>query len=136
MKKKLLILALILLSIGVKAQMKPFVGVSFHNRGYSLQGGGKYDNWVGLVGYSVPLTSAINPTLFFSNVGYEISLKEGFNITPLIGLSSFRYLYKESAAAWMGGVEIGKDINDGRFFINGNYCEGLFIGGGIKIFVN
>jgi hypothetical protein len=75
MKKQLLILALIILYIGVKAQVKPFIGLSFHNKGYSLQGGGKYKDWVGLVGCSKPLTSAINPTLFFSNVGYEISLQ-------------------------------------------------------------
>jgi hypothetical protein len=132
MKKQLLILALIILCIGAKAQVKSFIGLSFHNRGYSLQGGGKYKDWVGLVGYSKPLTSAINPTLFFSNVGYEISLPEGFNVTPLVGISSFVGV----GAALMGGVEIGKDINDGRFFISGNYCKGLFIGGGIKIFMD
>jgi hypothetical protein len=87
---------------------------------------------VGLVGYSKPLTSAINPTLFFSNVGYEISLPERFNVTPLIGISSFG----DVGAVLMGGVEIGKDLNDGRFFISGNYCKGLFVGGGIKIFIN
>jgi hypothetical protein len=132
MKKQLLILSLIILCIGAKAQVKSFIGLSFHNRGYSLQGGGKYKDWVGLVGYSKPLTSAINPTLFFSNVGYEISLPEGFNVTPLVGISSFVGV----GAALMGGVEIGKDINDGRFFISGNYCKGLFIGGGIKIFMD
>ena len=136
MKKKLLILALIIFSIGVKAQVKPFVGISLNTRGHSLQGGAKYDNWVGLAGYNKPLTSAINPTLFFGNIGYEISLSKGFNITPLVGVSSVRYLYEESTAAWIGGVEIGKDLNDGRFFINGNYCEGLFVGGGIKIFID
>lgn len=132
MKKQLLILSLIILCIGAKAQVKSFIGLSFHNRGYSLQGGGKYKDWVGLVGYSKPLTSAINPTLFFSNVGYEISLPEGFNVTPLVGISSFVGV----GAVLMGGVEIGKDINDGRFFISGNYCKGLFIGGGIKIFMD
>jgi hypothetical protein len=142
MKKLILLLILILSFNYPQAQIKPFIGVSFHNKWYSLQGGVKNDNLVALAGYSKPLSSAINPTLYFGSIGYEISIsaeeKDGYNITPLIGLSSFSYLYQEvqtKGVALITGIEVGKDFNDGRLFISGNYCKGLFIGAGIKIFI-
>jgi hypothetical protein len=139
--KKLITIILIFFYNYPQAQIKPFAAAYYHNKGYSLQGGVKYDNWAGLIGYSKPFNSAIIPTLFFANIGYEIPLseKKGYNITPLIGVSSYSYLYKElpiKGIALITAIEIGKDINTGRLFVSGNYCKGFFFGGGIKIFIN
>jgi hypothetical protein len=139
MRKILMLLIVIIFCDILYAQTTPFVGVSMHSKGYFFQGGVKIYKWVGLVGYSKPLTSAVNPTLLFSNIGYEIFEKNRVNITPLIGISSFTYLNDETeikGVTWMSGIEIGKDIHNGRLFINGNYCKVFFFGGGMKIFFN
>jgi hypothetical protein len=95
MKTKTILFALLILSFNAISQSKPFVGVSLHSIGYSLQVGVKGENTVALIGYSKPLTSAVNPTLVFAKVGYEFNItperEDGYNLTPLLGISSYTY---------------------------------------------
>ena len=145
MKKTTLITAILILSLNAFAQIKPFVGVSAHSKGYSLQVGAKAENKVALIGYSKPLTSAVNPTLFFGKVGYEFNLtperEDGYNLTPLVGISHYTYedLIKEQTIKGIAPIyslELGKDFFNGRLFTNINYSKVFYFGGGLKIFIN
>jgi hypothetical protein len=138
-------IAILILSFNAISQTSHFVGISLHSIGYSLQGGVKVENAVALIGYSKPLTSAVNPTLFFGKIGYEFNLtpriEDGFNITPLVGISSYTFddIIKEQTVKGIAPIyslELGKDFYNGRIFITGNYCRIFFAGGGFKIFIN
>jgi hypothetical protein len=119
---------LILLSFNCLGQNKPFVGVSFNSIGYSLQGGVIVKNKVFTIGYSVPLTSALNPTLIFGTVGYQIDMGKDYAATPSIGFCL-------NTVAPIGTIELSKDIHNGRLFIAANYCRVFFVGAGFKIFI-
>jgi hypothetical protein len=137
-----ILLTILLITIAATAmgQTKPFVGVSLHSIGYSLQVGVKGENTVALIGYSKPLTSAVNPTLVFAKVGYEFNL-DGYNLTPLVGISSYTYedVIEEKTVKGISPIyslELGKDFFNGRIFITANYCRVFFAGAGFKIFIN
>jgi hypothetical protein len=145
MKKTTLITAILILSLNAFTQIKPFVGASAHSKGYSLQAGAKGENMVALIGYSKPLTSAVNPTLFFGKVGYEFNLtpekEDGYNLTPLVGISSYTYedVIKEQTIKGIAPIyslELGKDFFNGRLFTNISYSKVFYFGGGFKIFIN
>ena len=119
---------LILLSFNCLAQNKPFVGVSFNSIGYSLQGGAIVKNKVFTIGHSVPLTSALNPTLVFGTVGYQFDIGKEYAATPSVG-------YCLNTVAPIGTIELSKDIHNGRLFLTGNYCNVFFYGAGFKIFI-
>jgi hypothetical protein len=119
---------LILLSLNCLAQSKPFIGVSFNSIGYSLQGGVIVKNKVFTIGHSVPLTSALNPTLIFGTVGYQFDMGKQYAATPSIG-------YCLNTVAPIGTIELSKDIHNGRLFLTGNYCNVFFYGAGFKIFI-
>ena len=119
---------LILLSLNCLAQSKPFVGVLLHSKGYSFQGGAIVKNKVFTIGYSVPLTSALNPTLVFGTVGYQFDLGKEYAATPSVGFCF-------NTTAPIGTIELSKDIHNGRLFMNANYCRVFFAGGGFKIFI-
>jgi hypothetical protein len=119
---------LILLSFNCLAQNKPFVGVSFNSIGYSLQGGAIVKNKVFTIGHSVPLTSALNPTLVFGTVGYQFDMGKEYAATPSVG-------YCLNTVAPIGTIELSKDIHNGRLFLTGNYCNVFFYGAGFKIFI-
>ena len=119
---------LILLSFNCLAQSKPFVGVSFNSIGYSLQGGVIVKNKVFTIGHSVPLTSALNPTLIFGTVGYQIDMGNDYAATPSVG-------YCLNTVAPIGTIELSKDIHNGRLFMNANFCWVLFAGAGFIIFI-
>jgi hypothetical protein len=119
---------LILLSFNCLAQYKPFIGVSFNSIGYSLQGGAIVKNKVFTIGHSVPLTSALNPTLIFGTVGYQIDMGKDYAATPSVG-------YCLNTTAPIGTIELSKDIHKGRLFMNANYCRVFFAGAGFKIFI-
>jgi hypothetical protein len=120
---------LILLSFNCLAQNKPFIGVSFNSIGYSFQGGVIVKNKVFTIGHSVPLTSALNPTLIFGTVGYQFDMGKEYAATPSVG-------YCLNTVAPIGTIELSKDIYKGRLFMNANYCRVFFAGGGFKIFIN
>lgn len=145
MKTKTILSALLILSTASFAQIKPYVGLFAHSKGYSLQAGAKVENTVALIGYSKPLTSAVNPTLFFGKVGYEFNLtperKDGYNLTPLVGISyyTFEDLIKEQTVKGIAPIyslEFGKDYFNGRLFTNISYSKVFYFGGGLKIFIN
>lgn len=145
MKTKTILSALLILSTASFAQIKPFVGVSAHSKGYSLQAGAKAKNTVALIGYSKPLTSAVNPTLFFGKLGYEFNLtlerEDGYNLTPLVGISyyTFEDVIKEQTVKGIAPIyslELGKDYFNGRLFANISYSKVFYFGGGFKIFIN
>jgi hypothetical protein len=142
-----ILLTILLITIAATAigQTKPFVGVSLHSIGYSLQVGVKGENTVALIGYSKPLTSAVNPTLFFGQVGYEFNItpkkEDGYNLTPLVGISSYTYedVIEEQTVKGIAPIyslELGKDFFNGRIFVTANYCRVFFAGAGFKIFIN
>ena len=142
---KKILAAVLLLSAPSMAQINPFVVVSAHSKGYSLQVGLKGENAVALIGYSKPLTSAVNPTIFFGKIGYEFNLtperEDGYNLTPLVGISSYTYedVIKEQTVKGIASIyslELGKDYYNGRIFTNISYCKGFYFGGGFKIFIN
>jgi hypothetical protein len=144
MKNTNLLLSLLILSAASIAQI-PFVGVSAHSKGFSLQAGLKAKNTIALIGYSKPLTSAVNPFLFFGNIGYEFNLKpkikDGYSITPLVGISYYTFddVDKEQTIkgfAPIYSLELGKDYYNGRLFTNISYCKVFYFGGGFKIFIN
>lgn len=119
---------LILLSLNCIAQTKPFIGVLLHSNGYSLQGGAIVKNKVFTIGYSVPLTSALNPTLVFGTVGYQFDMGKEYAATPSVG-------YCLNTTAPILTIELSKDIYKGRLFMNANYCRVFFAGAGFKIFI-
>ena len=119
---------ILILTLNCIGQKKPFVGVSFSNIGYSLQGGVNINNKVLTIGYSVPLTSALNPTLVFATAGYQFDLGKEYAITTLSGFC-FNTMQP------MGTIEISKDFFNGRLFLTGNYCKVFFAGAGFKIFI-
>jgi hypothetical protein len=123
---------LILLSFKCLAQTKPFIGVSFHSIGYSLQGGIKKENRVLTIGYSVPLTSAINPTLLFITTGREFNLGKDYALTTSTGYAFYNTI---KSVKPMATIEGSKDIHNGRLFITTNYCKVFFAGAGFKIFL-
>lgn len=120
---------ILILTLNCLGQTKPFVGVSFHSVGYSLQGGVNIKNKVVTIGYSVPLTSALNPTLVFATAGYQFDIGKEYAATPSIGFC-FNTIQP------IGTIELSKDIHNGRLFITGNYCRVFFAGAGFKIFIN
>ena len=120
---------ILILSLNCLGQTKPFIGVSFNSIGYSLQGGVIIKNKVFTIGHSVPLTSAINPTLIFGTVGYQFDMGKDYAATPSIGFC-FNTMQP------MGTIELSKDIHKGRFFIDANYCNVFFVGAGFKIFID
>jgi hypothetical protein len=111
------------------AQNAAFVGVSLSNIGQSLQTGAIYKNKVVKIGYSAPLTSAVNPTLFFAMAGRQIDIGNKYSVTTLSG-----YAFSKGPAA-IGSIEAAKDVFNGRFFIAANYCKVFFAGAGIKVFI-
>lgn len=120
---------ILILTLNCIGQTKPFIGLSFYSVGYSLQGGVNVKNKVLTIGYSVPLTSALNPTLVFATAGYQFDMGKEYAATPLIGFC-FNTMQP------MGTIEISKDIYNGRLFLTGNYCRLFFYGAGFKIFIN
>ena len=120
---------ILILTLNCIGQNKPFIGVSFSNIGYSLQGGVNVKNKVVTIGYSVPLTSALNPTLVFATGGYQFDLGKEYAATPSIGFC-FNTIQP------IGTIEISKDFFNGRLFLTGNYCRVFFAGAGFKIFIN
>jgi hypothetical protein len=119
---------ILILSLNCLAQNKPFIGVSFNSIGYSLQGGVIVKNKVFTIGHSVPLTSALNPTLVFGTVGYQFDMGKDYSATPSVG-------YCLNTTAPIGTIELSKDIYKGRLFIAANYCRVFFAGAGFKIFI-
>ena len=120
---------ILILTLNCIGQTKPFVGVSFHSVGYSLQGGVNIKNKVLTIGYSVPLTSALNPTLVFATAGYQFDIGKEYAATPSIGFCF-------NTIAPILTIELSKDIHNGRVFLTGNYCNLFFYGAGFKIFIN
>jgi hypothetical protein len=133
------IITILILTMAIKClgQPKPFVGVSLHSIGYSLQGGVNINNKLLTIGYSVPLRSALNPSLVFATIGYEFNLsktdKDIFAITTATGYSFYNSIKKLAPIAT---VEVSKDFYKGRIFATGNYCKVFFAGAGFKIFLN
>ena len=127
--KTILTILILIVTLNCIGQTKPFVGVSFHSIGYSLQGGVNVKNKVLTIGYSVPLTSALNPTLAFATAGYQFDIGKEYAATPSIGFCF-------NTTQPMGTIELSKDIHNGRLFITANYCRLFFAGAGFKIFIN
>jgi hypothetical protein len=130
--KVLTTILILILCLNCIGQNKPFGGVSFHSKGYSLQGGIKKENRVLTIGYSVPLTSALNPTLLFLTTGREFDLDKHYGLTILTGYA-FNNTIKNLKP--MATIEASKDIHKGRLFITANYCKVFFAGCGFKIFI-
>ena len=134
--KAIITFTLLTLALCSTGQTKPFVGVSLHSIGYSLQAGVNVNNKLLTIGYSVPLTSAINPTLVFATIGYEFNLsktdKDIFAITTATGYSFYNSV---KTLAPIATVEVSKDFYKGRIFATGNYCKVFFAGAGLKIFL-
>jgi hypothetical protein len=134
--KTIITIFILILSLNCIGQNNPFIGVSLHSIGYLLQGGVNINNKVLTIGYSVPLTSALNPTLVFATIGYEFNLsktdKDIFAITTATGYSFYNSV---KTLAPIATVEVSKDFYKGRVFLTGNYCRVFFAGAGFKIFL-
>jgi hypothetical protein len=130
--KVLSTILILILTINCSGQNKPFGGVSFHSKGYSLQGGINKENRVLTFGYSVPLTSALNPTLLFITTGREFDLGKHYAVTVLTGYAFYNTIKNLKP---MATIEGSKDIHKGRLFITANYCKVFFAGVGFKIFI-
>jgi hypothetical protein len=130
--KGLFTILIVILSINCLGQSKPFAGVSFHSIGYSLQGGIKKENRVLTIGYSTPITSALNPTLAFITTGHEFDLGKDYALTTSTGYAFYNTIKNLKP---MATIEASKDIHKGRLFITANYCKVFFAGAGFKIFL-
>jgi hypothetical protein len=130
---KVLTTILFLMAFNCIGQTKPFIGVSFHSIGYSLQVGAKKENRVLTIGYSVPLTSALNPTLVFITTGREFKLGKEYALATSTGYAFYNTI---KSVKPMATLEISKDFYNGRVFLTGNYCRVFFAGAGFKIFIN
>jgi len=130
--KTIITIFILILSLNCIGQNNPFIGVSLHSIGYSLQLGIKNEHRVITIGYSVPLTSAINPTLLFGTIGHQFDLGKDYAITTATGFSFYNTIKSVKQIATFEG---SKDIHKGRLFITANYCKVFFAGAGFKIFL-
>jgi hypothetical protein len=130
--KVLTTILILILSINCIGQSKPFAGVSLHSIGYSLQIGVKTENRVLTIGYSTPITSALNPTLAFITTGREFDLGKDYALTTSTGYAFYNTI---KSVKPMATIEASKDIYKGRLFITANYCKVFFAGAGFKIFI-
>jgi hypothetical protein len=127
--KTIFTIFILILSLNCIGQNKPFIGVSYNTIGHSLQLGVKNENRVLTIGYSFPITSALNPTLVFTTIGYQFDLEKEYAATPSVGFCF-------NTSALMTKFEFSKDIYKGRLFIDANYCNVFFVGAGFKIFID
>jgi hypothetical protein len=130
--KGLFTILIVILSINCLGQNKPFIGVSYNTIGHSLQLGVKNENRVLTIGYSFPITSAINPALVFGTVGHQFNLGKDYAITTATGFSFYNTI---KSVKQIATFEVSKDIHNGRLFITANYCKVFFAGAGFKIFI-
>jgi hypothetical protein len=130
--KVLTTILILIVCLNCIGQNKPFGGVTFHSKGFSLQAGIKKENRVLTFGYSVPLTSALNPTLLFITTGREFDLGKHYAVTVLTGYAFYNTIKNLKP---MATIEASKDIHKGRLFITANYCKAFFAGCGFKIFI-
>ena len=130
--KGLFTILILILSMNCLGQSKPFAGVSLHSIGYSLQIGVKTENRVLTIGYSTPITSALNPTLAFITTGREFDLGKDYALTTSTGYAFYNTIKSVKPIAT---IEASKDIYKGRLFITANYCKVFFAGAGFKIFI-
>jgi hypothetical protein len=130
--KVLTTILILIVCLNCSGQNKPFGAVAFHSKGFSLQGGIKKENRILTIGYSVPLTSALNPTLLFLTTGREFNLGKDYAVTVLSGYAFYNTIKNLKP---MATVEGSKDIHKGRLFITVNYCKVFFAGAGFKIFI-
>jgi hypothetical protein len=130
--KALTTILILIISINCLGQSKPFIGVSYNTIGHSLQVGVKKENRVLTIGYSFPITSAINPSLVFGTVGHQFDLGKDYAITTSTGYAFYNSIVNVKPIATF---EASKDIHKGRLFITANYCKVFFAGAGFKIFI-
>jgi len=130
--KTIITIFILILSLNCIGQNKAFLGISFHSKGYLLQGGVKNENRVLTIGYSVPITSAINPTLLFITTGREFDLGKDYALITSTGYAFYNTIKNLKP---MATVEVSKDIHKGRLFVTANYCKVFFAGVGFKIFI-
>ena len=130
--KVLTTILIVILSINCLGQSKPFIGVSYNTIGHSLQVGVKNENRVLTIGYSFPITSALNPALVFGTVGHQFDLGKDYAITTATGYAFYNSIVNVKP---MATIEASKDIYKGRLFITANYCKVFFAGAGFKIFI-
>ena len=130
--KVLTTILILILSINCLAQSKPFIGVSYNTIGHSLQLGIKNENRVLTIGYSFPITSAINPSLVFGTIGHQFDLGKMYALTTSTGFSFYNTI---KSVKQIATFEASKDIHNGRLFITANYCKVFFAGVGFKIFI-
>jgi hypothetical protein len=130
--KGLFTILIVILTFNCLGQSKPFIGVSYNTIGHSLQVGVKKENRVLTMGYSFPITSALNPSLVFGTVGHQFDLGKDYAITTSTGYAFYNSIVNVKP---MATIEGSKDIHNGRLFITANYCKVFFAGAGLKIFI-
>jgi hypothetical protein len=150
LQRKLVTLALIVLVLLLcfaDSFAQPFIGIAATNKGIPVSIGALIDK-VEIKGtYIRPFKN--NPSVSSLTLGYQINLtndeKDNYSITPSIGYSNVRWkdfsqYDKEDIITQVNefhpayGLELGKDLFLGRFYLSGNYYNAFYLSVGIKAY--
>ena len=152
MKNKLLTFILVLLALLLMFAdslfSQTFLGIGATNKGIPLSIGTLIKKAEIKGSYIQPYPH--KPAVSSLTLGYQINLtkkeKDNYSITPSIGYSNVRWKdfsdYKHGGEVIRQvneyhpaiGLEIGKDLFLGRYYISGNYFNALYLGIGIKAY--
>lgn len=126
---------------------QPFIGIGASNKGIPVS--------FGLLAKKVEIKGTFirpyphKPIVSALTLGYQINLtdyeKDNYSITPSIGYSNVRWKdfsrYKEDDLIIQVnqfhpayGLELGKDLFLGRFYMAGNYYNAFYLSFGIKAY--
>lgn len=144
----LLIMALLLFA---DAFTQPFIGIGTSNKGIPINIGGLSHNVEIKATFIRPYVQ--KPTVYNFSIGRQINLtpyeKDNYSITPSVGYYVLRWkdftAYEADITGKTGivqneksgvgyGLELGKDLFLGRFYVSGNYFNSLYVGVGIKAY--
>lgn len=151
MKRKIItfivIAITILLCFADNLFSQSFIGFYAGNKGLNLQGGAIVSNIEIKGSYQQGIKPYAN--IGTVQVGYQILVtdyeQDNYSVTPSIGYGYFKVkdfsqydktgsIINKEGGRPVYGIEVGLDKFLGRYFISGNYCNGLYFGIGIKAF--
>lgn len=151
MKKTLSSLIIIIISFNVHAQ--GYAGFFVAGKGAGVQMGFVAGTLNVNASLQYPLTTITNPTMYTMSLGRMLLLTndeaDNYSLTPAIGAALHRVknfeAYNDNPRAAIPltsrvyphySLQAGKDAHLGRMYVQANYCNGLYLTAGMKVFFN
>ena len=142
-----IIIISLLLCFAGKAQSY-YAGILGTSKGVGLCLGVDNNNVIFETGYNVPIIKADIATLIYLTGGYKINLtckeEDNYSFTLYIGVSYYnKKIFNEYEQ--IGHIktfypiinfELGKDIYMGRISLTASYCQEVYWGATMKVFLN